>query len=191
MYGELVPFGGGDPIPLVKPQVAGRAAGELRYRAALRQCLGTPLREIHAGERLLVHSRPEQPQRHEGQRSWVTAKKRLDPGDRLAIAKRTYEVRYSPAELGAWGPPPDETALGEILGQSLMKSTGWNAGSTRNRKRSDNARSSSCPASGIDAQDQRRFPGGRLKGPAPGLSSSGQRGRNQQSAAVRIPDAAR
>ena len=54
----------------------------------------------------------------------VTAKRRIDPGDRLAIAKRNYELQYSPTDLGAEGPPPDEAALEDVLGQSLMKSAG-------------------------------------------------------------------
>jgi adenylate cyclase len=32
--------------------------------------------------------------------------RRLDPGDELSIAQHRYQVRYSPSEIGAIGPPP-------------------------------------------------------------------------------------
>lgn len=50
--------------------------------------------------------------------------KRLDPGDVLAVAKHRYEVRYSPADLGAVGPPPNDNLSQEILGESLLSRAG-------------------------------------------------------------------
>ena len=43
--------------------------------------------------------------------------KRLDPGDMLSVAKHKYEVKYSPVDLGAVGPPPPEVAGGRRLRQ--------------------------------------------------------------------------
>jgi adenylate cyclase len=153
MLGELVPFGGGDPIPLVKPQLlAGRREScdiVLRFgNVSAHHCEFT----LENGYWFIRDLNSRNGTKVNGLR--VTAKKRLDPGDRLAIAKRTYEVRYSPADLGAVGPPPDETALGEILGQSLMKSAGLErreyqerGGRMRDRR----------PAQSLDAQDQDGF----------------------------------
>ena len=49
--------------------------------------------------------------------------KRLDPGDLLAIAKHQYEIRYSPLDLGAVGPPPTDTAE-DLMARSLMARAG-------------------------------------------------------------------
>ena len=121
MYGELIPFGGGDPIPLVKPTllVGRRESCDIVLRfgnVSAHHCEMV----LEKGYWFIRDLNSRNGTKVNGLR--VTAKKRIDPGDRLAIAKHTYEVRYSPAELGAEGPPPDETALSEILGQSLMKS---------------------------------------------------------------------
>jgi len=50
--------------------------------------------------------------------------KRVDPGDVLSIAKHKYEILYSPAELGAVGPPPPDTTEFDIFGKSLMERAG-------------------------------------------------------------------
>ena len=50
--------------------------------------------------------------------------KRLDPGDELSVAKHHYEVRYSPLDNGAVGPPPAENLPNEILSKSLLERAG-------------------------------------------------------------------
>ncbi len=41
------------------------------------------------------------------------------------MAKHEYEVRYSPAELGAIGPPPaDKEPSNNIFGKSLLEKAG-------------------------------------------------------------------
>ncbi len=67
MYGELLPVGGGDPIPLLKKSPAGGAAGELRHRLAVLQRLGPSL-PVDRQRRVLARPRPAKPQRGEGQR---------------------------------------------------------------------------------------------------------------------------
>ena len=67
--------------------------------------------------------------------------KRLDPGDILSIAKHKYEVRYSPVDLGAVGPPPPDVAEADIFSKSLLERAGL--------EQSDR---SSRPASRIAAQ---------------------------------------
>jgi adenylate cyclase len=52
-------------------------------------------------------------------------RKRIDPGDTIAIAKHKYEVNYDPVSLGAAGPPPpDGERVGAILGRSLLDRAG-------------------------------------------------------------------
>ena len=125
MYGELVPTGGGEPVPLLKktllvgrreecdivlrfPNVSARHC-ELRllggywYVANLQSRNGVKVNSIRVGE------------------------KRLDPGDVLFVAKHSYEVKYSPAENGAVGPPPPEPSEGDIsniFGKSLLERAG-------------------------------------------------------------------
>ena len=53
-----------------------------------------------------------------------TSDGRLDPGDVLSVAKHKYRVDYSPAELGAVGPPPTEDRSREILSESLLARAG-------------------------------------------------------------------
>ena len=50
--------------------------------------------------------------------------KRLDPGDVLSIANHKYDVRYSPVELGAVGPPPEQGPEDEVFGKSLLERAG-------------------------------------------------------------------
>ena len=50
--------------------------------------------------------------------------KRLDPGDILSVAKHRYEVKYSPVDLGAVGPPPPEVTEADVLGKSLLERAG-------------------------------------------------------------------
>ena len=123
MYGELIPFGGGDSIPLMKPSllVGRRESCDIVLRFPNVSAHHCEL-SLEQGYWFVRDLNSRNGTKVNGLR--VTAKKRVDPGDRLAIAQRNYEFRYSPTMLGAEGPPPDEAALGDILGQSLMKSAG-------------------------------------------------------------------
>ena len=50
---------------------------------------------------------------------------RLDPGDTLSVAKHVYEIKYSPSDLGAIGPPPADKDLPDaIFKQSLLERAG-------------------------------------------------------------------
>ncbi len=50
--------------------------------------------------------------------------KRLDPGDVLRIAKHAYEVKYSPVDNGAFGPPPPDRSEEDIFTKSLLERAG-------------------------------------------------------------------
>jgi adenylate cyclase len=123
MLGEMIPFGGGDPIPLLRPQLLlGRREScdvVLRFpNVSAHHCELTLeqgywfVRDLNSRNGTKVNG------------LHVTVKKRIDPGDRLSLGRHHFEVNYSPAELGAQGPPPDDMVLGEVLGQSLMKGAG-------------------------------------------------------------------
>ena len=55
--------------------------------------------------------------------------KRLDPGDELSVAKHRYDVRYSPFDNGAVGPPPVDEEATDMMKQSLLERAGLEYGS--------------------------------------------------------------
>lgn len=124
MYGELIPVGGGDPIPLLKKTllVGRRESCDIVLRFAnvsahhcqltlnggywyvkdLGSSNGTRINNVHVGDQEKV----------------------LKAGDMLRVAKHQYEVRYSPADLGAVGPPPASDNGDQIFGTSLLERAG-------------------------------------------------------------------
>lgn len=125
MLGELIPHGGGDPIPLVKSEllVGRRESCDIVLRFGNISAHHCEL-FLEQGYWFVKDLNSRNGTKVNGLR--VTGKKRIDPGDRLSIAKHNYDVKYSPADLGAEGPPPDDTLMSDILGQSLMSSAGLN-----------------------------------------------------------------
>lgn len=107
MYGELIPVGGGDPIPLRKPTLlVGRREScdvVLRFsNVSAHHCELSInggfwyVRDLQSRNGVKVNGVPVQ-------------EKRLDPGDELSVATHKYEIRYLPVEIGAVGPPPIES----------------------------------------------------------------------------------
>jgi len=103
MLGELVPCGGGDPIPLLKPKLLiGRRSDcdiVLEFANISGQHCRLELlngywhvRDLHSRNGIKVN----------GMRCDT---KWLLPGDEIAIARHRYEVAYEPA---AGAPPPEE-----------------------------------------------------------------------------------
>ncbi len=122
MYGELAPLGGGDSIPLLKKNLlVGRREScdvVLRFsNVSAHHCQLTVVggywyvRDLQSRNGVKVN----------GIR---VNEKRLDPGDTLSIARHNYEIVYSPAELGAVGPPPPDEPESDILGKSLLERAG-------------------------------------------------------------------
>lgn len=123
MYGELVPIGGGDPIPLLKSYLTlGRREScdiVLRFgNVSGQHCEMT----LDRGWWFIKDLNSQNGTRVNGLR---VAKKRLDPGDRLTIARHDYEVRYSPSANGGDDThPPEDDVFSDIMGRSLLESAG-------------------------------------------------------------------
>jgi adenylate cyclase len=123
MYGRLVPTGGGDPIPLLKPKLlVGRREScdiVLRYpNVSAHHCQLT----IVSGYWFVKDLNSRNGTKVNGNK---ITRKRVNPGDTLSVAKHQYELEYSPAELGASGPPPPDDERGaDFMGQTLLDSAG-------------------------------------------------------------------
>lgn len=122
MHGELIPLGGGDPIPLLKKQllIGRRESCDIVLRFA----------NVSAHHCRLIVNGGYWYIRDQNSRNGVKVngirvqEKRLDPGDTLSVAKHNYEVQYSPADLGAVGPPPADDLPAEIMTESLLARAG-------------------------------------------------------------------
>ena len=124
MFGELIPSGGGDPIPLLeKKLLVGRREScniVLRFsNVSSHHCQLF----VDSGYWFVKDMGSRNGTKVNGRR--ISGRKRLDPNDTLSVAKHTYEIQYSPIELGASGPPPpDEESITDILGKSLLDRAG-------------------------------------------------------------------
>ena len=122
MHGQLVPQGGGDPIPLMKEKllVGRRESCDIVLRFA----------NVSAHHCQLTFDSGYLYVRDLGSRNGIKVNdikvddKRLDPGDVLSVAKHKYEVLYNPTEHGAVGPPPADNASREIMSESLLSRAG-------------------------------------------------------------------
>jgi adenylate cyclase len=123
MFGELVPLGGGDNIPLLRQTlVVGRREScdvVLRFSNVSGQHCQLLLEN---GYWFVQDMNSQNGTKVNGSR---VVRKRLDPGDLLAVAKQKYTINYSPADNGATGPPPsDEEELQQVLSRSLLDTAG-------------------------------------------------------------------
>ncbi|MEM7783832.1 MAG: FHA domain-containing protein [Planctomycetota bacterium] len=131
MYGELVPLGGGDPIPLMKKRIrVGRRDGcdiVLNYgNVSGHHCLF----EIEEGYWFVRDLRSRNGVKIDGKRIAVGVRRRLDPESELQIAKHKYVVKYDPKALGAYGTPPQDEQMDDFFRESLLDRAGL-------RKKSD------------------------------------------------------
>jgi adenylate cyclase len=122
MYGELVPQGGGDSIPLLKKQllVGRRESCDIVLRFANVSAHHCQL-FVNGGYWYIRDMKSRNGVKVNGIR---VQEKRVDPGDSLAVAKHKYELNYSPADLGAVGPPPADDLPAEIMNESLLSRAG-------------------------------------------------------------------
>jgi len=122
MFGQLIPVGGGDVIPLLKNSllVGRRESCDIVLRFSNVSAHHCEL-NLKDGYWFAKDLKSRNGTKVNGVR---ITERCLEPGDVLAVAKHKYEVQYSPAELGATGPPPIETIGEEILGKSLLERAG-------------------------------------------------------------------
>jgi len=123
MYGELIPLGGGDPVPLLKKAilVGRRESCDIVLRFANVSAHHCQL-SVENGYWYAQDLQSRNGIKINDVR--VSEQRRLDPGDILAIAKHRYRVVYEPAELGAVGPPPADGVSQDVLSKSLLQRAG-------------------------------------------------------------------
>ena len=122
MYGELIPVGGGDPIPLLKKSllVGRRESCDIVLRfsnVSAHHCQLT----VNAG---YWHVRDLQSRNGVKVNGVRYPEKLIQPGDILSVAKHKYQVNYSPFDLGAVGPPPAEVTDVDFFSKSLLERAG-------------------------------------------------------------------
>jgi adenylate cyclase len=122
MHGELIPLGGGDPIPLLKKNllVGRRESCDIVLRFSNVSAHHCQL-YCNGGYWYVKDLKSRNGVRVNDAR---VSEKRIDPGDVLSIAKHRYDVRYSPFDLGAVGPPPVDEEATDMLKQSLLERAG-------------------------------------------------------------------
>jgi adenylate cyclase len=152
MYGELIPKGGGDPIPLMKRKllIGRRESCDIVLRFANVSAHHCQL-SFEGG---YLYVRDLQSRNGIKVNDIRVVEKRLDPGDLLAVAKHKYEVTYDPSELGAVGPPPPDNSSREIMGQSLLSRAGLENGRRELPKPSKRYNPSDMRAGQIDLPDK-------------------------------------
>ncbi len=129
MFGDLVPVGGGDPIPLLKKRLrVGRRDGcdiVLNFaNVSSHHCL----LEIEDGYWFVRDLRSRNGIRVDGKKIMVGLRRRLDPGVILSIAKHNFEVVYEPTKLGAYGTPPQDEQMDNFFATGLLDRAGLDRG---------------------------------------------------------------
>lgn len=123
MYGQLVPVGGGDTIPLMKKKllVGRRESCDVTLRfpnVSTHHC------ELHVIDGYWYVQDLNSRNGTKVNKVRVEAgERRIDPGDMVAFARHKYTLQYSPVDLGAVGPPPDDRAAA-IFGRGLLERAG-------------------------------------------------------------------
>lgn len=121
MYGELIPQGGGDPIPLLKPLlvIGRRESADIVLRFP--NVSGTHCElSLVDGYWFVKDLASSNGTKVNGVR---VSEKRLDPGDKLSVARNHYEIAYEPAKLGAVAAPTDHGTYNP-WGRSLLETAG-------------------------------------------------------------------
>jgi adenylate cyclase len=126
MYGELVPVGGGDTIPLLKAKllVGRRESCDIVLRFPNVSAHHCEL-ELREGYWYIRDLNSRNGVKINGVR---VTEKLIHPGDSVSVAKHNFSLKYSPVDLGAIGPAPDESDMNQIMGKSLLERAGLERG---------------------------------------------------------------
>lgn len=135
MFGELVPVGGGDPIPMMKKRLrVGRREGcdiILNFaNISGHHCL----LDVEEGYWFVRDLRSKNGVKINGKKIMTGVRRRLDPNVIISFGKHQYELVYEPSEMGAYGSPPQDEQLDNMFGQSLLDRAGL---SRRSGKKKD------------------------------------------------------
>ena len=122
MFGELQPVVGGDPVPLLKTTltVGRRESCDIVLRFPNVSGSHCEL-SIENGYWFVKDLGSSNGTKVNGVRA---KRQRLDPGDKLSIARHEYEICYEPSKLGATAPPADNAAAHDVFGRSLLATAG-------------------------------------------------------------------
>ena len=125
LYGELVPIGGGDPIPMMKKRLrVGRRDGNdivLNYgNVSGHHCL----LEIEEGYWFIRDLNSRNGVKLNDRRIMAGMRRRVDPRDELTIAKHRFQVMYDPTANGAYGTPPQDEQMDDFFRESLLDRAG-------------------------------------------------------------------
>jgi adenylate cyclase len=122
-FGLLVPVGGGDNIVLRKDRllIGRRESCDIVLRFS--NVSGQHARmSLEQGYWFLKDLGSRNGTKVDGYR---ISRKRLDPGAKISFAKHIFEIKYSPEQLGAFGPPPpDDEQIEEVLRRGLLDRAG-------------------------------------------------------------------
>jgi adenylate cyclase len=129
MFGELVPVGGGDPIPLLKKRLRiGRREGCDIILAFGNVSSYHCLIEIEEGYWFVRDLNSRNGVKVNEKKLLPGVRKRLDPNDELRIAKHKYSVKYDPTANGAYGTPPQDEQVDDFFQKSLLDRAGLSKG---------------------------------------------------------------
>lgn len=124
-FGNLVPIGGGDTIPLLRKKIrVGRRDGcdiVLPFsNISGHHCLF----ELEEGYWFVRDLNSRNGVKVNGQKIVPGLKKRIDPGNEVAIAKNLYKCEYDPMDNGAYGAPPQDEQMEAFFERSLLERAG-------------------------------------------------------------------
>jgi adenylate cyclase len=122
MYGELLPLGGGDPIPLLKStlMIGRRESADIVLRFPNVSGHHCEL-SLEGGYWTIKDLRSSNGIKVNGTR--VTEQK-LRPGDKLSIAKHDFEIAFDPIRLGGTAPVAEKSQQESLFSRSLLESAG-------------------------------------------------------------------
>lgn len=124
-YGELIPIGGGDPIPLLRDRLRIGRRESCDVVLNFSNISGHhALMEIEEGYWFVRDLRSRNGIKVNGKRVSAGVRKRLDPGANVRFAKYEFEVDYDPHSLGAYGSPPQDEIMDNFFEKGLLDRAG-------------------------------------------------------------------